>query len=146
MCCRQTDKIGAAMPYHRGSVYYPAMHIIEEFMEPVENWFKKYEMTHPPTKRQIYVASDDPQVKSIITNKLIYWKYIQVLQSFHAKYPNYTIYDNLNNSMAAGLDLRYSEASKALSGVLQDIHLLSMTDFVICTHSSNVGWIFSFQS
>ena len=41
MCCRQTDKVGAAMPYHRGSVYYPAMHIIEDFMEPVENWFKK---------------------------------------------------------------------------------------------------------
>ena len=31
-------------------------------MEQVELWFIKYEMSHPPTKRRIYLASDEPQV------------------------------------------------------------------------------------
>ena len=39
-------------------------HKIEEYMEQVELWFIKYEMSHPPTKRRIYLASDDPQVKT----------------------------------------------------------------------------------
>ena len=36
------------------------------------------------------------------------------------------------------MDVRLTEASAAMLGVLEDIHLLSMTDYVVCTHSSNV--------
>ena len=64
LCSRHTDKVGAAIPYHKGTVYYPTAHTIEEYMEHVEKWFRKYEMTHPQTKRQIFVATDDPKVGS----------------------------------------------------------------------------------
>ena len=31
-------------------------------MEKVEMWFRRYEMSHNRTKRQIYLATDEPQV------------------------------------------------------------------------------------
>ena len=37
-------------------------HELEDYMEHVELWFKKFEMKNPPTKRRIYLATDDPQV------------------------------------------------------------------------------------
>ena len=40
-------------------------HTIEEYMEEVELWFNKYEMSHPATRRRIYLASDEPQVMMI---------------------------------------------------------------------------------
>jgi hypothetical protein len=40
-------------------------HNIEEYMEEVELWFNKYEMSHPATRRRIYLASDEPQVMMI---------------------------------------------------------------------------------
>ena len=36
------------------------------------------------------------------------------------------------------MDVRWADASAAMLGVLEDIHLLSMTDYIVCTHSSNV--------
>ena len=35
---------------------------LEEYMEHVELWFTKFEMENPPTKRRIYLATDDPKV------------------------------------------------------------------------------------
>jgi hypothetical protein len=35
----------------------------------------------------------------------------------------------------------YTETSEFV-GILQDIHMLSLTNFVVCTHSSNVGLYF----
>ena len=66
-------------------------------------------------------------------------KLFQVLEEIHEKYPHYTIYDNLNISKSAGIDQgqRYSEIS--LLGIIQDIHMLSLTNFVVCTHTSNVS-------
>ena len=40
---------------------------IEEYMEKVEMWFREYEMSHNRTKRQIYLATDEPQVDKTIT-------------------------------------------------------------------------------
>ena len=41
---------------------------------------------------------------------------------------------------SAALDSRYSDSS--LRGVIQDIHLLSLTDHLVCTFSSNVSSFF----
>ena len=54
----------------------------------------------------------------------------------HKKYPEYTIYDNLNIAKSAAKRLRDSEES--LLGVIQDIHMLATTNYVVCTHTSNV--------
>eukprot|EP00092_Neocalanus_flemingeri_P051889 GFUD01060475.1.p1 GENE.GFUD01060475.1~~GFUD01060475.1.p1 ORF type:complete len:495 (-),score=114.38 GFUD01060475.1:11-1279(-) len=91
---------------------------LEVYMEQVELWFTQYEMYHLPTERRIYLASDEPQI----------------LEECHEKYPQYTIYDNLNiSSEATG----YTEASRI--GILHDVHMLSLTDYVVCTMSSNIG-------
>ena len=38
---------------------------VEEYMKEVEMWFIKYEMSHNKTRRQIYLATDEPQVLMI---------------------------------------------------------------------------------
>ena len=35
---------------------------VEEYMEKVEMWFRKYEMSHNKTKRQLYLATDEVKV------------------------------------------------------------------------------------
>jgi len=113
---RRTDKIGT----FGGGFAISQVHELEEYMEKVEMWFRKYEMTHGNTKRQIYIATDEPKV----------------LIECHKKYPEYTIYDNLNIAKSAAKRLRDSEES--LLGVIQDIHMLATTNYVVCTHTSNI--------
>ena len=67
----------------------------------------------------------------------------QVLKEVHAKYPDYIIHDNLKVVESAKETLRKSEES--VLGVIHDIHLLSCTNFVVCTHSSNVSHTDSFS-
>ena len=57
---RRTDKIGTD----------GQLHIIEEYMEQVEVWFRQYEIFHPgpPTRRRIYLATDEPKVRVCDTN------------------------------------------------------------------------------
>jgi hypothetical protein len=38
------------------------LHELEEYMEEVELWFRKYEMSHPRVRRKIYLATDEPKV------------------------------------------------------------------------------------
>ena len=68
ICFRRTDKIGT----FGGWVWYNPLLIIlifitrgfatsqlfeiEEYMEKVEMWFRRYEMSHNSTKRQIYLS------------------------------------------------------------------------------------------
>ena len=35
---------------------------VEDYMHEVERWFTKYEMSHNKTKRQIFLATDEPGV------------------------------------------------------------------------------------
>ena len=54
---------------------------IEEYMEKVEMWFRRYEMSHNRTKRQIYLATDEPQVDS--TGSILHslTKYTEILSA-----------------------------------------------------------------
>jgi len=108
---RRNDKVGTEAAFHN----------LEEYMEQVELWFIKYEMSHPPTKRRIYLASDDPQA----------------LQECREKYPQYEVHDNPNNAAMPNPEARFNDAS--VLGIIQDIHMLSLTNFVVCTMTSNVG-------
>eukprot|EP00092_Neocalanus_flemingeri_P056917 GFUD01067532.1.p1 GENE.GFUD01067532.1~~GFUD01067532.1.p1 ORF type:complete len:447 (-),score=71.32 GFUD01067532.1:21-1361(-) len=107
---RRTDKLIREAKYHS----------IEEYMVQVELWFRKYEMSHSPVRRKIYLMTDEPKV----------------LQECHEKYPHYKIYDNMTIAKAAPFQLGYTEES--LPGIIKEVHLLTLTDFVVCTQSSNV--------
>nr|KAG5696420.1 hypothetical protein BaRGS_030520 [Batillaria attramentaria] len=51
-------------------------------------------------------------------------------------YPNYTFVSNYNGTVLNERDQRYAEP--AMLATLLDIHLLSLTDFLVCTFSSNL--------
>ena len=71
-----------------------------------------------------------------ISENLSHKSIIQILEECHLKFPEYTIYDNMEIAESAAKASRATEES--LLGVIHDIHMLSLTDFVVCTHSSNV--------
>lgn len=49
---RRTDKVQ----------HEAALHTLEEYMGPVEEFFTQLEMNHKLDKRRIFIASDDPTV------------------------------------------------------------------------------------
>jgi len=107
---RRTDKVGTEAAFHP----------VEEYMKYVEEWFRKEELTHPEVKRRVYVASDDPKV----------------LGECRKKYPDIEFLGDQNVAKSAAVSSRYSDSS--LRGVIQDIHMLSITDYLVCTFSSQV--------
>jgi glycoprotein 6-alpha-L-fucosyltransferase len=52
---RRTDKVGTEAAFHP----------VEEYMKYVAEWFEKYELTHEPGPRRVFVASDDPKVRKM---------------------------------------------------------------------------------
>lgn len=52
------------------------------------------------------------------------------------KYPEYEIIGDPNVARMAALSTRYTDSS--LYGIILDIHLLSLSDFLVCTFSSQV--------
>ena len=53
------------------------------------------------------------------------------------RYPQYLFISDNAISKSAGLSSRYTK--NALLGVITDIHFLSLSDFLVCTFSSQVG-------
>jgi len=107
---RRTDKVGTEAAFHP----------VEEYMKYVEEWFRKQELTKTDIKRRVYVASDDPKV----------------LGECRKKYPEFEFLGDQNVAKSAAVSSRYSDSS--LRGVIQDIHMLSITDYLVCTFSSQV--------
>jgi len=60
-------------------------------------------------------------------------KYVEL----DVRYPNYDVIGDPKLSKSAGLSSRYTEDS--LRGIVIDIHLLSLTDYLVCTFSSQVS-------
>ena len=59
-----THKNNKSCYSRRGDKILEACYVnLNKYMEEAELWFRKYEMTHPPTRRRIYLATDEPQVK-----------------------------------------------------------------------------------
>ena len=61
-----------------------------------------------------------------------------MLEECHSKYPEYTIYDNIKIAKSAAQHQFSRDSEESLLGVIQDIHMLSLTNYVVCTHTSNV--------
>ncbi|XP_064599891.1 alpha-(1,6)-fucosyltransferase-like isoform X2 [Liolophura sinensis] len=107
---RRTDKVGSEA----------AFHAIEEYMEFVEEYYDKLEQKQKVDKRRVYLASDDTTV----------------LNDAKTKFPSYEFISDVTISKSAGLGTRYSDSS--LRGIILDIHFLSISDYLVCTFSSQV--------
>merc|ERR1719369_2311610 len=107
---RRTDKVGTEAAYHS----------VEEYMKYVDEYYIKYQLSHPVDKRRVYVASDDPKV----------------LGECRKKWPDYEFLGDQSVAKSAAVSSRYSDSS--LKGIIQDIHMLSLTDYLVCTFSSQV--------
>ncbi|XP_053381463.1 alpha-(1,6)-fucosyltransferase-like [Mercenaria mercenaria] len=97
-------------------------HDLSEYMTHVEKWFDAYNRRHGTVQRRVYIASDEPSV----------------LSQARESYPNYTFVCNVESAiLAKRLDTRFSESS--FYGLILDLHMLSTSDFFVCTLSSNTG-------
>nr|XP_039273377.1 alpha-(1,6)-fucosyltransferase-like [Styela clava] len=85
-------------------------HEVEEYMFFIENWFDEQNIE----QRTVYVTTDDDKVYQELTTK----------------YPSYSFLTTPTDTMQRGLN--------ALQGIVTDVYLLSLCDFVACTGSSNI--------
>lgn len=107
---RRTDKVGTEA----------ALHEIDEYMFHVEDYFRLLEVNGGKLERRVYLATDEPSV----------------FYEAQKKYPKYTFVGDPAISQSAAVASRYSDSS--LRGVILDIHLLSLSDYLVCTFSSQV--------
>jgi len=108
---RRTDKVGTEAAFHP----------VEEYMKYVEEYYQKIEMKEGKlATKKVYVATDDSKV----------------LAECRKKYPDYEFSGDQKASKTAAVSTRYS--SNSLKGIITDIHMLSRTDFLVCTFSSQV--------
>ncbi|VDO59804.1 unnamed protein product [Schistosoma margrebowiei] len=134
---RRTDKL----------IWEAQFHNLSEYMEHVDNFFdlesdnlltmlRRHDMNGErfgsvseriirrnnsfQAKRSVYLSTDDPNI------------FTQLPYS----YPNYTVYGSPGRSQSANLNMRMSVNS--MNNAIIDIIALSMTDFLVCTFSSNV--------
>ncbi|XP_046749418.1 alpha-(1,6)-fucosyltransferase isoform X1 [Diprion similis] len=105
---RRTDKVGTEAAYHD----------IDEYMIKVNEYFDQHDVKLED--RRVFLASDDPKV--IVTAK--------------ERYPTYQIIGDPEIAKTASVSRRYSDTS--LQGIIVDIHLLSLCDYLVCTFSSQV--------
>lgn len=107
---RRTDKLRFNKPKQ-----------ISEYMNFVEEYYDRLELKGIILKRRIYLATEDPDVVYETKNQ----------------YPNYEIISNIEAAKVAS-QLKNRWSIEGLNGIITDLHLLSMSDFVVCTFSSNI--------
>nr|XP_049700311.1 alpha-(1,6)-fucosyltransferase isoform X1 [Helicoverpa armigera] len=108
---RRTDKVGTEAAFHH----------IHEYMAHVKNYYDQLELTRPVDVRRVYLATDDANV----------------LEDARSKYPEYTFLGDPSIAKTAATHRRYTPLS--LTGLLVDLHMLAMCDYLVCTFSSQVG-------
>lgn len=89
-------------------------------MTHVEDYFLTLEINGTAVPRRIFLASDDARV----------------IDEARKKYPEYEIIGDAEVARMAAVSTRYTDT--ALNGIILDIHLLSLSDHLVCTFSSQV--------
>uniref|UniRef100_A0A1B0GKV9 Alpha-(1,6)-fucosyltransferase n=2 Tax=Lutzomyia longipalpis TaxID=7200 RepID=A0A1B0GKV9_LUTLO len=107
---RRTDKVGTEAAFHN----------LKEYMAAVDEYYDQLEMRQPVDKRRVYIASDD----------------YKVIDEAKSSYPHYEIIGDPNVARMAAVSSRYTDFS--LNGIIMDTHLLSLSDYLVCTFSSQV--------
>lgn len=92
-------------------------------MEAVDEYYKQLRLKGKVDVKRVYLASDDPKV----------------LNEAKTKYPEYEFICDPQISKTAAVSTRYSDTS--LFGIIYDIHMLALSDFLVCTFSSQVRLI-----
>lgn len=62
--------------------------------------------------------------------------FLKVIAEARTKYPQYEIIGDPDIARMAAVSTRYTDSS--LNGIILDIHLLSLCDYLVCTFSSQV--------
>ena len=97
---------------------------IEDYMTRVEEYYSLLSLTETVNVKRVFLATDE----------------VEVLQEAKQKYPDYVfIQDTGHTESASQRNLRSSGVREAIRGIIIDIFLLSQTDYLVCTISSNVG-------
>ena len=87
----------------------------------VDEYYDKLELKEgKQAEKKVYVATDDPKV----------------LAECRKKFPQYVFIGDQKVSKSAAVSTRYS--GNSLKGIITDIHMLSRTDYLVCTFSSQV--------
>lgn len=89
-------------------------------MKYVDEYYDQLEMEKSVTKRRVFIASDD----------------YKVIEEAKQKYKNYEVIGDPSVAKVAAVSTRYTDSS--LNGIILDIHLLSLSDYLVCTFSSQV--------
>jgi len=112
MHVRRTDKVGTEAAFHG----------VDEYMKYVEEYFQQLEINlgSKVTTKRVYVASDDPKV----------------LAECRKKFPEYDFLGDQAIAKSAAVSSRYNLNS--LRGIISDIYMLSQSDYIVCTFSSQV--------
>ncbi|XP_045528087.1 alpha-(1,6)-fucosyltransferase [Pieris brassicae] len=108
---RRTDKVGTEAAFHS----------IDEYMVHVRQYYDQLQLTQHVDVRRVYLASDDANV----------------LGDARSKYPDYEFLGDPSIAKTAATHRRYTPVS--LTGLLVDLHMLAMSDYIVCTFSSQVG-------
>lgn len=105
---RRRDKIGEA-----------AYHAVEQYMSPVEEFYKNLALTEKVDEKRVYIATDEPNV----------------IVELKKKFPEYAfIFDKATAKEAS--TFRSREKPGALFAAIRDVFLLAESDFIVCTFSS----------
>ena len=88
----------------------------------MEEYFQQLEIRlgREMTTKRVYVATDDPKV----------------LAECRKKYPSYEFLGDQAVAKSAAVSSRYNLNS--LRGIISDIYMLSQSEYIVCTFSSQV--------
>lgn len=89
-------------------------------MKYVDEYYDQLDLGKSIAKRRVFIASDDPKV----------------IEEAKQKYKNYDVIGDPDVAKIAAVSTRYTDSS--LNGIILDIHLLSLSDYLVCTFSSQV--------
>jgi glycoprotein 6-alpha-L-fucosyltransferase len=93
---------------------------VELYMEAVNGFYDQLELTEKVEQRRIYLLTDEPKV----------------IEEIRGNYKNYEVIVNEDVSKKAS---DYQHHGLSAEGIMVDVHLASLCDFLVCTLSSNVG-------
>lgn len=107
---RRTDKLISEAQFHN----------VSEYMRWVDDYYDQLETLEKVEKRRVFMASDDPSV----------------FEEARKAYPHYEVIGDPD--VARSADVKSRDSNTSIHGIILDFHLLSQTDYLVCTFSSNV--------
>jgi glycoprotein 6-alpha-L-fucosyltransferase len=93
---------------------------VDSYMEAINGFYDQLELTEKVDQRRIYLLTDEPKVIEEIRR-------------------NYSNYEVIVNEVVSKNASDYRHHGLSAKGVMIDVHLASLSDFLVCTLSSNIG-------